>query len=164
MRPWAPLLLLPLLLTLGVARADVGYATATWCIGDFCIEPVIPGRGGPGVRGFTVTLLLFQDGGILGNTVTLTADVDCPLCVFRWDLGDGTIRSGRSVTHTYAVQGLWADFLVELQTCHFTEAVCETRTIPIRLFHGPAVIMIASGLIVLLWLLRRKIRYQVVKV
>ncbi len=160
---WAPLLFLPLLLTLGVARADVGDATATWCIGDFCIEPVIPGKGGPGVRGMIVTVLLVRDG-ILGTTVSLTADVDCALCVFRWDLGDGTIRSGRSVTHTYAVQGLWADFLVEFRTCHFTEAVCETRTIPIRLFHGPALITVASGLIVLLWLLRRKVRFRVVKV
>lgn len=160
---WAPLLLLPLLLTLGVARADVGDATATWCVGDFCIEPVIPGKGGPGVRGMIVTVLFVRDG-ILGTTVSLTADVDCLLCVFRWDMGDGTIRSGRSVTHTYAVYGLWAEFLVELETCVQTEKVCETRYISLFFFHWPAIIAIAGGFIILLWLLRRRIRFQVERV
>ncbi len=160
--------LLPLLLLLflpGAALANVANTSVTWCI------PASPceweggngGRGGPGVGGMAITVLHVQDGGVLGNTVTLTADVDCLLCVFRWDMGDGTIRSGRSVTHTYAIYGLWADFLVELRTCTFSEAVCETRTIPIRLFHGPAIVLLASGLIVLLWLLRRKVRYQVVR-
>ncbi len=159
-----PLLLVSFLLP-GTAQGETVDTTVGWCfIEVLCPEEVIPGRGGPGVRGFPLTLLLIRDGGIFGTTVRLTVETDCEDCVFRWDMGDGTVRSGRSVTHTYDIRWLWADFLVELQMCHDTEEVCETRFIPVRFFNGPAIVTISTALILLLWLLRRKIRYRVVRV
>ncbi len=84
---------------------------------------------------------------------------------YIWDMGDGTIREGPNVSHTYALQGVWAAYQVELRACTPSGSVCETRFLPILLIHWPAVLVLLGSLVVILWLVgRRRVKFRIVRI
>ncbi len=127
------------------------------------------GTGGPGAPKILLTTSTAYFG---WNTVILNADAIVEksggpdpdeVLFYRWDMGDGTIRTGPEVTHSYDVRWFWSVYDVTLDVCTAGESVCETRDIPIFLVFWPAVYGLILITLAILILLGLKMRWRIVR-
>lgn len=109
-----------------------------------------------------VAVVTEYDGLANPSTVTLTAYSDCEDCRFDWDMGDGTVLVGSSVTHTFALRNLWAQHQVELRVCTFSGSICETQpSITVLLIHPAVLVLVAALLLLALFFGRGRIRHRI---
>ncbi len=97
-------------------------------------------------------------------TVRLQAETDCPDCTYRWILGDGAVLEGQEVFHTYAPEGLWGYYFVELLVCTPGQAVCEARAQSVLIVNWTVLLFLGGGLLALALILgRSRIRARILK-
>ncbi len=80
-------------------------------------------------------------------------------------MGDGTIRDGEWVVHTYSRVGLWAFYSVELRVCTVGESVCETRHLSVLIVNWVVLVSFVGGLLATTIILgHRRVRVRILKV
>ncbi len=152
------------------ASGEGSFDWTSWTIHQFEVgqSGEDPGGGGPGAPKILLTTATAYFG---WNSVLLSADAIVEksggpdpdeVLFYRWDMGDGTIRTGPEVSHSYSLRWFWSVYDVTLDVCTAQESVCETRTIPIVIVFWPAVYGLIIFTLAILILLARKARWRIV--